>query len=102
MPNPHQTTNNRRLVFNTWLTGILIPIGLGIFWKCVQIYNVILLQHTVDARQDKDITANQVAIIALTKLANDGNNKDNEQDKDIIKLQAALPSITKYRTAPGY
>lgn len=86
---------NRKINLNTIITGMLIPIGVGIFWKCVQIYNLILLQHSIDAAQNVQITQTQIAITSLMQLSDEAKNKNNEQDIKLVKLDAALPKRLK-------
>lgn len=93
---PQQAKINRKINLNTVITGLLVPIGLGIFWKCVQIYNLMLLQPGVDRAQTLRIDDTQIAIIKLVSLSEQQQKTNNEQDKDIIKLQAILPKKYKF------
>lgn len=98
MTQPQLNKTNRKINLNTVITGMLIPIGVGIFWKCIQIYNLLLLQPGIDRAQDLKITDSQIAIVQLTNLTTQNQNTNNQQEKYFIKLDAILPK--KYKFIP--
>lgn len=97
MTQPQLTQTNRKINLNTVITGLLVPICLGIFWKAVQIYNLMLLQPGIDLAQDVRINQTQIAITSLVNLADEAKNKNTDQDKDIIRLQLFLPNKNQFK-----
>lgn len=99
-PQQQQKATNFKLNANNIMTAMIIPIGIGIFWKCIQIYNAVMAQSYIDHAQDKDINdlkTNTVILNASIKLAEEANN---EQDKEIFKLQTVtgiLPSKDQFK-----
>ncbi len=91
MTQPQLNKTNRKINLNTVITGLLVPIGLGIFWKCVQIYNLMLLQPGVDAAQSLRIDQVQIAVVRLVNIGEQQQSKNNEQDLQITEIKGILP-----------